>query len=74
MIILNILNSRSIEKYRTAQQTPGVLVVRLDAPLFFANCPHFESAVEKMVEEENDRAADAGGEDGVRRKCREGLN
>jgi MFS superfamily sulfate permease-like transporter len=36
-------------------------VVRLDAPLFFANCPHFENAVEKMVEEENLRAADVQG-------------
>lgn len=51
---------RNLDKYPEASTTPGVLVVRLDAPLFFANTPHFEAAIKRRMEEGAAEARDAG--------------
>lgn len=38
--------NRNIEKYDNAVPPhPQIVAVRLDAPLFFANTPHFESTI-----------------------------
>lgn len=42
---------RNIEQYPHAETVPGVLVVRLDAPVYFANVQHME---DKLVEYEAD--------------------
>ena len=51
---------RNLDKYPEAATTPGVLVVRLDAPLFFANTAHFEGAIKRRIEESEAEAHDAG--------------
>lgn len=42
---------RNIQQYATAEMVPGVLVVRLDAPIYFANIQWME---DKLVEYEAD--------------------
>lgn len=51
---------RNLDKYPEAATTPGVLVVRLDAPLFFANTAHFEGAIKRRIQESEAEAHDAG--------------
>jgi anti-anti-sigma regulatory factor len=45
---------------------PGIVIVRLDAPLFFANTVHFEQAISDHLAEGQDIARDAGLVSGVR--------
>lgn len=37
---------RSIEQYPDAKVVPGVVIVRLDAPIYFANCTYFQDKLE----------------------------
>ncbi|KAF8060559.1 SULTR2 [Scenedesmus sp. PABB004] len=50
----------SVSKYEGAETTPGIVVVRLDAPLFFANTVHFESAITHYLADGDDAAREAG--------------
>jgi len=43
--------NRNIEQYPTSELTPGVLVVRLDAPVYFANCQWMRHKLEEYEEE-----------------------
>lgn len=52
--------NRNIEKYPEAETTPGIVVVRLDAPLFFANTSHFEGSIKRLVKAGQKEAAEAG--------------
>lgn len=51
---------RNVEKYPEASTTPGVVVVRLDAPLFFANTNHFEGSIKRHLKEGKHAAVEAG--------------
>lgn len=51
-----------MEKYPEASTTPGIVVLRLDAPLFFANTAHFETKINQNIEEGDKEARAAGGE------------
>ena len=42
---------RSIEQYDHATVVPGVLVVRLDAPAYFANVQYFQDKLGEYEEE-----------------------
>lgn len=53
---------RNVDKYPEAEKTPGIVVVRLDAPLFFANTAHFENSIERHVKEGQREAHEAGRE------------
>jgi MFS superfamily sulfate permease-like transporter len=44
-IIVPSLYNRNIKQYPGAEQTPGVLVVRLDAPIYFANVQWFQDKI-----------------------------
>lgn len=41
----------AIQRYPQAQQIPGLLIIRWDAPLFFANANMFRDLVRKLVAE-----------------------
>ena len=41
----------NVEQYPSAELTPGVLVVRLDAPVYFANCQWMRHKLEEYEEE-----------------------
>ena len=45
---------RNVERYETVTEEPGVLIVRFDAPLFFANLGHFSKKLREMVQDRND--------------------
>ena len=53
---------RNVDKYPEATTTPGIVTVRLDAPLFFANTAHFENSIDRHISEGKEAAAAAGGE------------
>jgi hypothetical protein len=42
---------RNIEQYPASELTPGVLVARLDAPVYFANCQWMRHKLEEYEEE-----------------------
>jgi sulfate transporter 3 len=64
--LILLLPDRSVQKYPGAQTVPGIVIVRLDAPLFFANTMHFEHAVEQHLAEGQEVARQAGLVSGVR--------
>ncbi|HMK93746.1 MAG TPA: SulP family inorganic anion transporter, partial [Thermoleophilia bacterium] len=45
----------SIERYPAAEQTPGVVIYRWEAPLFFANAGIFRQQIRKLVRERGPR-------------------
>jgi MFS superfamily sulfate permease-like transporter len=53
---------RNAEKYPEAEKIPGIVVVRLDAPLFFANTAHFENNIRRHVKQGQREAHEAGRE------------
>lgn len=53
---------RNVDKYPEAEKTPGIVIVRLDAPLFFANTAHFENSIERHVQKGQREAHEAGRE------------
>lgn len=52
---------RSVTQYASAQKVPGLLLVRIDAPLFFANVTPVADALERMEREETAAARKARG-------------
>jgi MFS superfamily sulfate permease-like transporter len=45
------LSRRSIEQYADAKVVPGIVIVRLDAPVYFANASYFQDKLEDYEEE-----------------------
>ena len=52
---------RSVAQYASAQKVPGLLLVRIDAPLFFANVTPVADALERLEREERAAARKARG-------------
>ena len=52
---------RSVTQYASAQRVPGLLLVRIDAPLFFANVTPVADALERLEREERAAARKARG-------------
>ncbi|NJB86415.1 SulP family sulfate permease [Lewinella marina] len=42
---------RNINRFTEARELPGILVVRFDAPLYFANLSYFQSQLERLLAE-----------------------
>jgi len=40
---------KNLERFQTAEQHPGIAIVRMDATLFFANCEHFKDTALRAV-------------------------
>uniref|UniRef100_A0A383W800 STAS domain-containing protein n=1 Tax=Tetradesmus obliquus TaxID=3088 RepID=A0A383W800_TETOB len=57
---------RSVQKYPGAETIPGIVIVRLDAPLFFANTNHFENSIADHLAAGQGLAEEAGLVSGVR--------
>jgi len=41
---------RDVQRFPSAEQIPGIAIVRMDATLFFANCEHFKDVIMQAVE------------------------
>lgn len=50
---------RDVDCYPGAERQPGVVIFRFDAPLLFANCEHFTTAVSCAIGEEERRGTPA---------------
>jgi sulfate transporter 4 len=53
---------RNVKQYPEAQQYPGILAVRIDAPLYYANVPTVRESLEKYEALAEERAHEAGEE------------
>lgn len=57
-VLGNIPNSRiyrNIEHYPNANNVPGVLILKIDAPIYFANASYLRERIARWVEEEEDK-------------------
>ncbi|EEF45243.1 sulfate transporter, putative [Ricinus communis] len=60
----NIPNSmiyRSMDQYPTANSVPGVLILQIDAPIYFANANYLRERISRWIYEEEDRLKSTGG-------------
>ncbi|KAJ9182164.1 hypothetical protein P3X46_006189 [Hevea brasiliensis] len=59
----NIPNSmiyRSVDQYPTANNVPGVLILQIDAPIYFANANYLRERISRWIYEEQDRLISTG--------------
>ncbi|TXG48030.1 hypothetical protein EZV62_027324 [Acer yangbiense] len=57
-VLGNIPNSaiyRSIHQYPVANNVPGVLILQIDAPIYFANASYLRERISRWIYEEEDR-------------------
>ncbi|KAL3725638.1 hypothetical protein ACJRO7_030639 [Eucalyptus globulus] len=46
---------RNIEQYPTAKNVPGILILEIDAPIYFANASYLRERISRWIDEEEDR-------------------
>ncbi|CAL0316140.1 unnamed protein product [Lupinus luteus] len=57
-VLGNIPNSliyRNIEQYPNANHVPGILILQIDAPIYFANASYLRERITRWIDEEEDR-------------------
>ncbi|GJN30357.1 hypothetical protein PR202_gb18654 [Eleusine coracana subsp. coracana] len=62
-VLGNIPNSmiyRRMDQYATAQTVPGVLVLRVDAPIYFANASYLRERISRWIDDEEERTQGKG--------------
>ncbi|CAN1291615.1 Sulfate transporter 3.1 [Linum perenne] len=62
-ILGNIPNSgiyRNVEQYPNAATVPGVLVLEIDAPIYFANSSYLRERIARWIDDEEDRLKASG--------------
>ncbi|KAG2549006.1 hypothetical protein PVAP13_9KG196800, partial [Panicum virgatum] len=57
------LGGRGCHKYAAARGTPGVLVLCVDSPIYFANASYLRERVARWIDDEEDRIRPAAGEE-----------
>ncbi|KAJ1295519.1 hypothetical protein BS78_01G230500 [Paspalum vaginatum] len=57
---------RRMDQYTTAQETPGVLVLRIDAPVYFANASYLRERITRWIDDKEERIRAAGAEESLR--------
>ncbi|TYI61390.1 hypothetical protein E1A91_D10G169700v1 [Gossypium mustelinum] len=63
MVLGNIPNSgiyRSMDQYQIANSVPGILILQIDAPVFFANASYLRERISRWIYEEEDGLKSAG--------------
>ncbi|KAL4291043.1 hypothetical protein GQ457_14G012760 [Hibiscus cannabinus] len=63
VVLGNIPNSeiyRSMDQYPTANNVPGILILQIDAPVYFANSSYLRERISRWIYEEQDRLKFAG--------------
>ncbi|GMN46761.1 hypothetical protein TIFTF001_015941 [Ficus carica] len=63
VVLGNIPNSmiyRSTDQYPTANNVPGVLIIQIDAPIYFANSNYLRERISRWIYEEEDKLKSAG--------------
>ncbi|GMI70269.1 sulfate transporter 3;1 [Hibiscus trionum] len=62
-VLGNIPNSgiyRSMDQYTIANNVPGILILQIDAPVYFANASYLRERISRWIYEEEDRLKSAG--------------
>ncbi|KAK7277617.1 hypothetical protein RJT34_22632 [Clitoria ternatea] len=62
-VLGNIPNSviyRSVEQYPNANHVPGILILEIDAPIYFANASYLRERIARWIDEEEDRIKSTG--------------
>lgn len=62
-VLGNIPNSkiyRSVDQYPAASTVPGVLILEIDAPIYFANAGYLRERISRWIDEEEDKLKAAG--------------
>ncbi|ERN01554.1 sulfate transporter 3.1 [Amborella trichopoda] len=57
-VLGNIPNStiyRNVEQYPVAKSVPGILILRIDSPIYFANSSYLRERIARWVDDEQDR-------------------
>ncbi|KAK8612938.1 hypothetical protein V6N13_104263 [Hibiscus sabdariffa] len=63
VVLGNIPNSeiyRSMDQYPIANNVPGILILQIDAPVYFANSSYLRERISRWIYEEEDRLKSAG--------------
>lgn len=56
----NSICYRSVDQYPSAQTVPGVLILDIGAPIYFANAGYLRERITRWIEEEEERLKQAG--------------
>ncbi|GFP92332.1 sulfate transporter 3.1 [Phtheirospermum japonicum] len=48
---------RSVDQYQNARSVPGILILEIDAPIYFANSNYLRERISRWIDEEEDRLA-----------------
>ncbi|KAG8096030.1 hypothetical protein GUJ93_ZPchr0013g36568 [Zizania palustris] len=62
-VLGNIPNSmiyRRMDQYTTAQRVPGVLVLRVDSPIYFTNASYLRERISRWIDDEEDTTKEKG--------------
>ncbi|XP_004493701.1 sulfate transporter 3.1-like [Cicer arietinum] len=62
-VLGNIPNSaayRNVEHYPNAHNIPGILILEIDAPIYFANSSYLRERITRWIDEEEERIKEAG--------------
>ncbi|MED6197793.1 Sulfate transporter 3.1 [Stylosanthes scabra] len=57
-VLGNIPNSgiyRNVEQYQNANHVPGILILEIDAPIYFANSSYLRERITRWIDDEEDR-------------------
>ncbi|RDX84891.1 Sulfate transporter 3.1 [Mucuna pruriens] len=57
-VLGNIPNSviyRNVEQYPNAKHVPGILILEIDAPIYFANASYLRERITRWIDEEEDK-------------------
>ncbi|KAG6645234.1 sulfate transporter 3.1-like isoform X2 [Carya illinoinensis] len=63
MVLGNLPNStifRNAEQYPNASNVPGVLILQIDAPIYFVNASYLRERIARWIDEEEDRIKSSG--------------
>ncbi|KAK4355567.1 hypothetical protein RND71_024538 [Anisodus tanguticus] len=53
--IPNSMTYRSTEQYSVASSVPGVLIIHIDAPIYFANASYLRERISRWIDEEEEK-------------------
>ncbi|GFZ19718.1 sulfate transporter 3;2 [Actinidia rufa] len=63
LVLGNIPNSmiyRSVDQYPDTNNVPGVLILEIDAPIYFANASYLRERISRWIDEEEDKLKPSG--------------
>ncbi|KAH1081371.1 hypothetical protein J1N35_021132 [Gossypium stocksii] len=62
-VLGNLPNStiyRSVEQYPATKDVPGILILQIDAPIYFANSSYLRERISRWIDEEEDKLKSTG--------------